>query len=161
MCRLASIAIWSTGRTRPKGTLNCASPPTSSRVPAQGRPPEPRLRARQHTTVSAEPVSIAMAAWPTAAAAPSAVADLAEEAQVRDPEIPCDLDFRGRLHVEAHQPVHLRGREPRVAERQLDRLDRGPDFAPADVLRELDLADPGDRNARHGYPRVGAGSAIT
>ena len=33
-------------------------------------------------------------------------------------------------------------------------------LAPPDVLGELDLADSGDRDTRHGYPWVGPGSAI-
>jgi hypothetical protein len=67
MCRRVSIAIWSTGRDRPNGRNHCISPGClfDARV-AHGRPPEPRLRARQTTTVSATPVAIAIAAWPTA-----------------------------------------------------------------------------------------------
>ena len=109
------------------------------------------MRARQQTTVP-RPAGLDRhrGVADRRAASPAAVADLAEEAQVRNAEVARDLDLRRRLHVEAHETVDARRREPGIRERELDRLERDLALAAADVLRELRLADAGDRDARHG-----------
>jgi len=80
----------------------------------------------------------------------AAVANLAEEAQVRNAEVARNLDLRSRLHVEAHEPVHVRRHEAGIIERQPDCFERDLALAAADTLGELRLADPGDGDPRHG-----------
>ena len=48
------------------------------------------------------------------------------------------------------RPSTCDGEQPGVGEREPDRLERDLALAAPDVLRELDLADAGDRDARHG-----------
>ena len=87
-----------------------------------------------------------------APAAP-AVADLAEETQVRDPEVARDHVLGRVLDRPLDHAVDLGRPEPRIVEGDARGLERGHVLGFADVLRERELADADDGGAileRHG-----------
>ena len=71
-----------------------------------------------------------------ATAAATAVADLAEEAEVRHAQVPGDDVLGRRLDAPLGHAVDVRWPEASVVEGEERRLERGDFLGPADVLRE-------------------------
>ena len=98
-----------------------------------------------------------------AAAAAAAVADLAEEAQVRDAQVARDHVLGRDLDAPLDHAVDVRRPEPGVLEGELRRLERGHLLGAADVLRERQLPDADDRGLvpeRHGAGVAGSARRI-
>src|SRR5262245_29580073 len=74
----------------------------------------------------------------------AAVADLAEPAQVRHPQVACDGVLAGHLDAPLAHAVDVRRQEAGVLERQPRRLERGHLLRAADVLGERQLTDAND-----------------
>jgi hypothetical protein len=75
------------------------------------------------------------------------VGDARERGQRRDSEVPREIDLLARVHREGDEPVDVARAEAGVVERGLGRLARELQLASPRLLRELRLADPGDRGA--------------
>ncbi len=81
----------------------------------------------------------------TAAGRAAAVADLAEERQLADAELPRERDLGHGVHGERDQAVHVGRPQPGVRQRGRRGLGGQAQLAAARVLGELGGPDPGDR----------------
>src|SRR5574341_1417794 len=83
-----------------------------------------------------------------AGVAPAAERCPGRPAELRDAEAPRDVELVVRVLHEGHETVHVGRREPRIGDRGVDRLHRELELTATRVLRELGLADAGDRRGR-------------
>src|SRR5215468_8356244 len=68
-----------------------------------------------------------------------------EERQVADADVSSDLDFVAGVHREGDHAVDIAGLQPGVVDCSFDRLASELELTASGLLRELGLADSGDR----------------
>jgi hypothetical protein len=121
-----SIAISSTGRSRPNGRLHCWCSPRDDDL---GLSRHDRHRGlADHTAAGA-----------------AAEADLAEPRDVAEPDVAGDVDLAVVLHRVGRETVDVAGCDPALVQRARDREARELQLRLGQSLAERRLTDPDDR----------------